>query len=181
MKIGLDLDGVVADYHTFFISNVNKRYGKELKLEDWTDYEFSKSGLPVKKIWEIIHSHARNSGFKYLKPLYGARKGIRVLREAGHTIHVVTHRFDEARLDTLAWLDQYKIEFESLSFTGDKGKIGQILGLDVMIEDSMPKAQDIANHGIRTLLYSRPWNNSLEEHKLIERVSNWNHIGNILK
>ncbi len=175
IKIGLDLDGVVCDFFGRFIEEVNNTYGTHFTKADWTDYYFSNSGLPRDHMKRMFRD-----SMKYLdelEPMEGALEGISKLNE-DHTIHIVTHRFLEGRLNTLKWLDNNKVEFDTLSFTPNKGSLAYRLGLDVVVEDTPEMAIDIANNGVKTLLYANLYNHI--EHPLISRVNTWKDITQIL-
>ena len=178
MKLGLDLDGVVIDYHSWFIEDFNAKNGTNLTLQDWTDYEFTKSGKNLKDIWDIIQKHSITGGFIHPKEIPGAIHAIRQLSDK-YTIHIITYRLNHSRQDAITWLDRYRVPFDSISFTKDKAKMAYILGCDIMIEDDLKNARAVANIGIETLLYDRPYNQSDIE-PLIQRVKSWDEILNIL-
>lgn len=62
-------------------------------------------------------------------------------------------------------------------FTEGKGKSDICIenGIDVFIEDSAKNALDLADHGIKVILYSTEYNSSLQREGII-RCDNWNRI-----
>jgi len=178
-KIGLDLDGVVCDFHTEWLKEINRVQGTNLILDDITEYEFTKSGLTKEELWNIIKRQAACEVFKFLKPIEGAIEGARKLAEK-NTLHILTHRLGRAKEDAVYWLNHHKIPFESISFTKNKGRVSYLLGLDIAIEDTFKNSIDLANYGIETLLLDRPYNRQTIETPLIQRVYNWKEIVDII-
>lgn len=176
IKVGLDLDGVVCNYQQYFIDVLNKDRGSNYTLEDWKDWDFSDAHFKGDEFKERVLDSMKH--LEYLSPMEGALNGIRRLRNH-HTIHVITHRFEEGRLNTLRWLDRYGVDFQSLTFTDKKGKLASILGIDLMIEDSELHAKDLANQGVKVLLYDNLYNQNCSG-RLIERVTGWDDIVKIL-
>lgn len=50
-----------------------------------------------------------------------------------------------------------------------------------MIDDTPRVVLEMANYGIKSLLFDRPWNLEVEENPLIQRVKSWEEIYDILK
>lgn len=179
MKIGVDLDGLVVEFHEWFINNHNKINNTALTLDDWTDYEFSNAGYTMKSLGDVINAQAMHGDFLLPDPVKGAVEGLRELSER-NSIHIITYRKYRARQDAVEWLDNHQVPFDSISFAKDKAKAGLILGIDTMIEDDWSSAISTANAGIDTILYNRPYNKGITP-KLITRVYDWNEILNVIE
>ena len=178
MKLGIDLDGVVSDYQTYFLESFNERFGTNYILQDWKDYSFIPEGFTKEAFWKMIEEHAKIGAWRYLSPIEGAIEGITTLSQH-NSIHLISHKLEEAKADTITWLSEHKIPYDSISFTLDKSRMAYILGIDIMIEDSYKNAVEVASTGIETLLFDRPWNREETTTPLIQRVQNWKEIVDI--
>lgn len=179
-KIGLDLDGVVTDYQTYFIESFNDRFNTDFTIDDWKDYYFTPriNGFKVREesFWKLIDYHVEIGAWKYLNPIEGALEGIKKLNE-NNSIHIITHKKGRSKQDTVYWLSVHNVDYDSISFTTQrKGHIAYTLGIDVMIEDSHKNVEDLASIGIESLLINRPWNQVKLTSPLIQRVNNWQEI-----
>ena len=169
MKIGLDLDGVVFDFHKPFVDEINRRYGKNLRVEDWTDYNFTNSGLTIEELWQLVESVSKSGGFCDLDLIEGAVENLEEISK-NNSIHVITHRLYRAKQDAVALLEDYNVPYDSISFTGEKDRTGKILELDLAIDDTPKMCLKYQGAGIHPLLFHQPWNKYFE---FPCKVKNW--------
>jgi len=179
MKLGIDLDGVVVDFHRWFIEDFNDRNHTNLTLADWTDYEFTNAGFNRDSINEYILNQAKKGEFILPGEIPNASETLQKLHKK-NSIHVITYRSDRAKESAITWLEARGVPYDSISFTKDKARIAYLLNIDVMIEDDVNQSKAVAGVGIETLLYDRPYNQSVQSVPLIQRVKNWDEILNIL-
>ena len=176
MKIGIDLDSVVADIMTPLIDFHNQKYQTNTKLSDHTTFS-------IEKIWKCteaesidrIHEFYQSSFVNKIKPVPGSLDGIKFLSNT----HEITNR----------WIDQYFPNiFKTINHTNQSGKIGgkkikksevaEKLKINLFIDDHLDFAYDCASLGIKILLMDMPWNQIKKLPKNIVRVSSWKEIVN---
>lgn len=180
MRIGVDLDGVVCDYQNFLVSYINERLRKNLKIKDWTDWNFTNSGLTSQEFVQLVKHHQVAGMFAYLPEIPGALEGLEELAQ-DNSIHIITSRHGNARRDSLSWLTSREVKYDTISFTDNKGKIGRLLDLDYMIEDSPKYAAQMKDEWITPILYNQPWNASFKEGPVVKRVDDWEGVLGVIK
>lgn len=174
-KIGIDLDGVIVDFHQYFIEDFNRRNSSNLTIEDWTDYQFSKAGFTQDSLNDYIVKMSMRGEFIHPKPMKDAVQSVNQLHDK-NSIHIISYRNGRAKESAIAWLERWDIKYDSISFTKDKARLAYLLNCDLMIEDDPKNCQSVATIGIETLLFDRPYNRQLEDFPLITRVNNWKEI-----
>lgn len=105
------------------------------------------------------------------EPYPGAVEALSRLREAGHTIHLVTARGffahgDLIRRHTIEWLADNEIPHDSLTFSKDK----TFVRTDVFVDDSWRNVSDLVAAGVRTWMVDAPHNRSNEYHMRVPSV-----------
>ena len=70
------------------------------------------------------------------EPYPGAVEAIRGWHEAGHFIHVTSHRTTEAHDATERWLEQIGLPYDELYCSFDKVARCREIGIEVLIDDS---------------------------------------------
>lgn len=165
--IGLDLDGVVADYTSamrLFVADC-KSVDPE-SLPEPVTYNLVKAGWGIDSGDEFlrIHSEAVASGlYANLPVISGASEALRELSDMGAHIRIVTHRLimggSHQRIvsDTAAWLDRNSIPYMSLCFTGLKDSVGA----HVYIEDSPDNISALRHSGTDVIVFDQPYNRSI--------------------
>jgi hypothetical protein len=126
--LGLDLDGVCADYTGGFRRFVAEHRGVAPEtLPDPVDWDWALCGWDIASRDEYLDLHARavNAGlFRDLQPLPGVSAALWRLSDAGVHIRVITHRLvvngghGAAAGDTVTWLERHRIPFRDLCFHG---------------------------------------------------------------
>lgn len=176
LKIGLDIDGVVADSFPVFVEELNKHYGKTVTKLD--NYDMTKVyNVP----WDDI-SKFFDDNMEYLfnapKPMKGAVEGIKSLLAQGHEIIYVTARNcgAEERV-TLKWMKKNKIPYNKILFVGAASKTFAVREqrIDVFVEDFMGNALEIAAIGVPVLLLDAPYNQGKLPNGVI-RCKDWSDI-----
>lgn len=187
MKIGVDLDAIVADMMTPLISFHNKNYGTNTKLSDHITFS-------IEKIWNCTEEEAIERCYKFfqsdfmnqIEPVFGAIEGINFLSRK-HELHVITSRPDFIKDHTNEWIDKYfPKKFKSINNSNQfskkggsmrkKSEICKELKVDLMIEDHLAYAYDCAALNIKILLMNTPWNQTKKLPKNITRVYSWKEI-----
>lgn len=187
MKIGVDIDDVVADFVNPLLKFFEKETGRITLYEDVFSYKFE-------EVWKISRDEAiavvrnfyRSKEFDTLAIIDGALSALERLSQK-HEIVFVTSRHNEAKLKTPDWLTRnfpflnarviYAGEYQH-SDNEKVTKAGICLreGIGVIIEDNAGYALDCARNGVKSYLIERPWNRDSENHENMLKVKRWAEI-----
>ncbi len=181
MKIVIDIDEVVADFHGTFLDYYNLKYCKKVCLEDITEYKSLVFGDSRKEIADIFIEFFKSDDFNKMKLIKGALDGISFLDD-NFDIVFVTARMELLKDRTFDFFKRFFPDrnFEIIfvgddMFDGDKLGICQEFGCDLIIEDKGETCFDFAEKGIKSILIDKPWNQDFE-HENICRCLNWDEI-----
>jgi uncharacterized HAD superfamily protein len=184
--IGVDLDDVVIDFSNALHAYHNERYGTSVKKGDMTSYGFE-------NVWNCTEEEASKKVFEFYStndhdtalPVPGASEALALLKEA-HELHIISSRADQIADLTFRWIDKnFPNHFKSVNLTNQyfgtpekvrsKADVCRELHVDVMIEDSLSQAKEIALVVSKVFLLDCPWNQG-ELPKNVMRVYSWADI-----
>lgn len=105
MRIGIDVDDVVADLHTPWLARYSHATGTQWTPEDMTQWDFE-NDLGCSP--EVLRSFLTPDIYDHVKPVPGALEAIAALGDQGHFIIYVTSCGDEAMFDAkYQWLERH--------------------------------------------------------------------------
>lgn len=174
--LGVDLDGVCADYTKGFRDFCAARLDVDpetLPLE--RSWDFREWGFDQAK-FEEMHSAAILEGriLANLEIIDGAAESLWRLSDAGVWIRIVTHRLyvnwghSAAAGDTVAWLDNARIPYRDLCFLGTKRDVGA----DAYIDDGPHNIKALRAAGRAAIVFEQPYNRDLAG----PRAANWHEV-----
>ena len=179
--LGVDLDGVVADYENGFRDFVASRKGIDPSaIPAATDWSLTASGWPIADETEFLQLHrdavtdARM--FAKLNPITGASEALWAMSDAGIRIRIVTHRLVvnfshlPAVMDTVTFLDTWNVPYRDICFVRDKADVG----CDLLIDDAPHNIQALraARGDDAAMVFDQPYNRSI----LGLRAANWGEV-----
>jgi uncharacterized HAD superfamily protein len=185
--IGLDLDDVLMDFSTALYLHHNNRFGTNLNPA--TDAV----GFSLEKIWGCTKKEARERVLNFYHSedhfaatsIPGASEAIRKLRQ-DNSIVIITSKPEYLRERQSNWLEKhFPGMFDHVCFTnlydGDglkktKGEACLELRVDVFVDDHIENTLEVANMGVETYLFDRPWNRHFKLPPNISRVYSWSDI-----
>lgn len=176
MKIGIDIDGVTADFVTPFLPVLREALGREVRYEEITTYRFQDAfGYSDEVEAQVQAEIDRRDLLRRLPVVPGALEAIRrFVRE--HEVHFVTAR-PEARWGeaTRDWLDSRGFLYASLQFREER-KAEASEGFDLFVEDHLNTALDLVTQKIHVCLYDHPWNQTAKLPQGCTRVGSWREV-----
>lgn len=180
-RIGIDLDGVIADFTGYTLPILNKFYNVNLKRDDITHYNYEKvlgvSKKEMMKFWEEVkNKHV----LRHLKTIEGALEALSLFKD--RKIYFFSMRPEYYEDDTIAWLKDNNIDYCKLHIGQEDKSIAALKEeIDIFIEDNLLQAIMVSEAGIETLLFNQPWNHYGEKlPPLCKRVYDWKEIINII-
>ena len=164
--LGVDLDGVCADYEGAFRTSVARQRGLDpATLPPQTILDaYSQWGLSFEE-FEEAHRRAvvEDHMFRRMEPLPGVSEALWRLSDAGVWIRIITHRLifnwahEASAADTAAWLDAHQIPYRDLCFIGDKPNVGA----DLYVDDSPTNILSLRGAGRIAIVFDQPYNRHL--------------------
>lgn len=184
MIIGVDIDEVLADMTTFFVRFHNENYNTNVTRKDIHSFDLWKVvGGTQEDMARKFYEFYASKHFFEMTTVFGSQKHLKSLSEK-HEIHLITARPDDIKKETESWIKkhfpfkEFEIHFTNHWGKGSgnertKGQICEELKIEIMIEDSLAYAKDIAQKGIKVLLMDCPWNQTKELPVNIIRIFSW--------
>ena len=168
MRIGFDLDGVVADFVPEFLKILNRLYGNGWtidQLRNKSSYYFCEClpGLTHDMEWDAFE-HLGEWFWLMLKPFDVNMMKVLALLAEKHNIYFVTNRApnptDELTLwQSRRWLEQFGIKPAGVILTKDKGQACKLLKLEMFIDDYAKNVYEITKHSdTKCYLIDKPHN-----------------------
>lgn len=159
MRLGIDLDGVVANFTKGWMGFYNRDFGAELVETDskqWNDLVDLTHFANIGEFWRWSSDLDGRSVFWHLEPFPGAVEALRSLADAGHQIVVITTKPEFAIEDTHEWIEQQRIPAAEIHILEDKW----LVPADVYLDDGPHVLPGLVEHRPESTVcrYVRPWN-----------------------
>ncbi len=163
LKLGIDLDGVVADFTAGWMRFYNREYGTQLRVEDSTTWDGLVSLThfeSMSEFWRWSADLDGHSVFWHLDTFPGAVQALTQLDADGHHIAILTTKPRFAVHDTFEWLARHRIPTTEVHILEDKWRVE----CDVYLDDSPHVLPGLVrNRPDRTVCrYVRPWNDPVK-------------------
>ena len=181
MKIGIDIDDVLADSLPHYTQAFNQRFGLQIDLADAAWRIFDRFPRVSRQEAHDFFSGLIEAGFFSSRPLMpGAKEAVESLAEDGHRLFIITGRAPQDEAVTRRWLTHAGLlsRFEAVIHKArepvgrHKSGAASELQLDVFIEDELAVAIAVAETAVPVLLFDRPWNQGMLPGNL-RRVRSW--------
>ncbi len=178
LRLGIDLDGVVADFNGGWTALHNAEFGGAISPDDVVTWD----GLPevsgfadMGEFWDWASPTAdRPSIFRHLATYDGAIEALTRLRR-DHDVVVVTTKPHWAVHDTYGWLSDVRFPTTEVHITDHK----ETVDCDVYVDDSPLVLERLVRHrGDRLILrWVRPWNTELAG---TTPVTSWSEVEDLV-
>jgi len=160
IRVGVDLDGVVADFTGGWIRLYNAQFGAEVTPDQVTAWDAPEQLThfgSMTGFWRWARSAGANgrSLFAALKPYPGAVAGLRALLDVAH-VAIITTKPAWAIPDTLDWLARLRLPLREVHITSDKPSVP----CEVYLEDSPMQLEALRRRRPDSVVcrFVRPWN-----------------------
>ena len=162
MRLGIDLDGVVADFNSGWIRRYNQEFGADVAFDSVVAWD----GIPalthfrhMGDFWEWAKDHDGHTLFRHLETYDGALDTLRRLSRA-HQIVVITTKPGWAVHDTFAWISDRRFPTREVHITRQKWSVT----CDVYLDDAPHVLDDLlaARPEATVCRFVRPWNASVD-------------------
>ncbi len=176
VRIGVDLDGVVANFTEGWTSQYKKDFGKKILDSEITDWGLAKPLTHFDKeidFWNWAKDINGSSIFRHLKTYKNSVETLRELAFAGYEIIILSSKPWWAVHDTLMWIGENKIPSKEIHFIEDKWNVE----CDVYIDDAPHQLESFVKHAPEKLIlrfvreYNRPVQGTLDLHNWLELTS----------
>ena len=158
MRLGIDLDGVVADFNAGWVSLYNDEFDSELAgdmVTSWGGMIDLTHFTDMNEFWRWAARGDGHSVFRHLDTYPGALEALERLA-SHHEVVILTTKPDWAVHDTFAWIADHRLPTREVHILEDKWTVP----CDVYLDD--------APHQIRSIHANRP------EAAMVRFVRAWN-------
>ena len=159
LRLGIDLDGVVADFNAGWIARYNDDFDASVPLDAvqvWDGIHELTHFPDMAGFWEWARGHGRGSIFRHLETYDDAVPTLERLSKAGHDIIVITTKPPWAVHDTFAWIADHRIPTKEVHMTWHKWRVP----CDAYLDDAPHQIESIHRARPEALMcrFVRPWN-----------------------
>jgi len=172
MRIGIDIDGVVADFVKTFIPLVQERYGLALAEKDIYVHDlFLVLGITECEATELIRATICSDP----DLIDGAKEAIYTLNRQ-HDVILLTARPEDLLDVTRRWLSRRGIEYRDLVHLREGHKFAPEHGFDVVVDDHLREVIGFAGKARKIIVFDHPWNQSFNLRGLFDRAYTWGDV-----
>ncbi|MEI8337401.1 MAG: hypothetical protein WCG37_11125 [Actinomycetes bacterium] len=163
--VGVDLDGILAQYPENWIEYVNRELGTFYTLADFYEQSIPLPDIQRDQYEELKHCY-REAGHEslYVKPFADAKQLLDGLKAFGLKIVILSARpykqYKRMQNDTVKWMEHYKLPYDAFIWERDKHiKIVELVpNMACMIDDDLMVANQLSALDYNVVMRARPYN-----------------------
>ena len=179
MRIAIDIDSTLHHYWDLLEEVAQRRFGVRIPYADQVVWEIDR--LKPEQLHAAVRETHSEPQILRSEPYPGAVEAVRAWHEAGHFIHITSHRAGEAREATAQWLDRIGLPYHELYCSYDKVSRCEEIGIDLLIDDSPETLQRAIDAGITVATLEHPWNRDLCETEDVICGKDWAELARNLE
>ena len=172
MRIGVDIDDVIFPwYERAHYASQHAGITNGVTPRSW--YPFREYGCTTEAWLDALAAFTRGNCWLYNgQPFEGAAAALHQLKDAGHTIHIVTARGylsdgPNVRAKTARWLDIWSIPHDTLTFSKDK----TVVRTDWFVDDNADNIRAVNAAGSRGVLMHQTWNEDAHDLERVDTIT----------
>src|SRR3989339_998254 len=175
MRIGIDIDNVIA--HTFrdLVSHFNQFVGRDSSPDEVVRI-MKEDKLRMVGYWFTTW---RKRLLTTVAPIDEAVTTLK-LWHPFHDLVLITSRMPIFKRQTRQWLAEHGVPYHELHHAKEKTKYRKAKGCQYFIEDNLEESAILAKSCERVFLMDHPWNRRPLQAPNIIRVHNWHEIRSYL-
>jgi uncharacterized protein len=174
-RIALDIDSTLHHYWQQLQRIARQRYGVDLPYEQQRDWGIT--ALERDALIHCVEETHSDENIEAAEPYPGAVEVIRGWHDAGHWIHVTSHRREATRAATARWLEAIELPYDDLHCSFDKVSRCVELGIDVLVDDSPVNITRARDAGMLAATIIHPWNEELIGRDGVVGGRDWPELG----
>ncbi len=186
MRIGVDIDEVLAEFAPALMEYHNATYGTSLSKRDITTYNLWEVwGGTREQAVQKVRDFQASEQFRSIQPVQGSQQATQQLRN-NHELFVITSRLEDFIPETKQWIAaHFPSTFSEMRVANyfsqqnpqrSKKDICDQLGVDLLIDDCFQYAAECVSPARQVLLMDAPWNQQSSLPQGILRVHLWEDI-----
>jgi beta-phosphoglucomutase-like phosphatase (HAD superfamily) len=156
MRIAIDIDSTLFHYWDVLEAVVRRRFGVALPYREQVTWEVP--GLRPEQLQAAVEETHNDEHILAAVPYPGAVETVRGWHDAGHYVHITSHRRAESRGATERWLERIGMPYDDLHCSHDKVSRARELGIDLLIDDSPVNLSKALAAGMTAATLMHPWN-----------------------
>jgi uncharacterized protein len=178
VRIAIDIDSTLHHYWDVLSRVARERFGVELPYEQQITWGITR--LKPRQVQACVEDTHREQAILSATPYPGAVETVRAWHDAGHFIHITSHRATDAHEHTAEWLDRVGIPYDELYCSYDKIARCVEIGIDVLVDDSPTNLTRAHARGIVPATLRHPWNAQLCDERGFLCADDWDDLARAL-
>jgi uncharacterized HAD superfamily protein len=178
VRIAIDIDSTLHNYWPEFAEAATRRFGVELPYDE-QPWEIDR--LRPEQVRACVEETHRDERIVAAEPYPGAVETVKRWHEAGHFIHITSHRRVDAHDATATWLQRIGLPYDDLYCSDDKISRCVELEIDLLIDDSPVNLVRASDAGIRTATLAHPWNRDVCDEEDVVCAEDWAGLRELLE
>ena len=179
MRIAIDIDSTLHHYWDLLEEVAQRRFGVRIPYADQVVWEIDR--LKPEQLRAAVRETHSEAQILAGEPYPGAVEVVGGWHEAGHFIHITSHRAGEAHEATAQWLERIGLPYDELYCSYDKVSRCQEIGIDLLIDDSPDNLRRAIDAGIAAATILHPWNRDLVAEEDVVAAEDWPELGRRLE
>jgi uncharacterized HAD superfamily protein len=171
VRIAIDIDSTLHHYWDLFALLARRRFGVTLAYDEQVTWDVVQ--LRREQVAALVAESHQPEHVLGAAPYDGAVEAVAAWHEAGHFIHVTSHRPPEAHAATAAWLERIGLPWDDLHCSWDKIARCTEIDIDVLIDDSPQNILRAQEAGIVPATIGHPWNRELCREEGVICAADW--------
>ena len=181
LHVAVDMDDVCVDFTAHIVKCVNREYGANLSVEQFTDWNFGPWLDPVlgRSWWEWLKG--RDWLWTKAPAIPGAIGGLHQLREMGCYVELLTSKPEWAEWVVWAWLGKWRPNVHRVTIASSRSSHAGHLpkheasDASVLVDDGWHNVEPWCRTGRTALIFDQPWNADRQTRRAF-RVRNWAEV-----
>lgn len=162
MRLGIDLDGVVADFNNGWIERYNSEFGAVVSIDEvdaWGVIPALTHFRHMGEFWRWASDMEGASLFRHLDPYPEALPALGRLSSRHHIV-IITTKPAFAIHDTFEWIAEHRLPTREVHVTPRKWEVE----CDVYLDDGPHNLDELVQQRPSALIcrYARPWNHPID-------------------